>query len=402
MSTDPTLALRVLGFAILLVAALLGYFWETLTFLWVTMAVRLLWGMRRVPHLTRVGALPDAECPRVSILVAARDEATGLPQALPTLLAQDYPDYQIIVVNDRSTDATPQILDDIARRDQRLKVIHLQELPPGWLGKPHALTVAYQHAGGEWLAIADADARWAPTLLRRALALVRHEGWDHLSVIFSIDLQGFWEKAVVPWWLLSFLFWLEAWEVSNPKSRRYAGTGAFQLVRRATYEAIGTHRRLAMEVVEDVKLGKLVKQGGFRSGIAWSDELVRMPCYPGLRGIVAGFTKNTFAGCNYCLSLLFFNLALLFIFHLLPYLGLLLAHGSARALAGISVLVPILLCAYGGRYCRVSLFYAFTNALGAAVFFYLLLHSAFVVLRRGGVTWRDTFYPLDELRKGVV
>ncbi len=120
------------------------------------MAVRLLWGMRRVPHLSRVGPLPDTECPRVSILVAARDEATGLPQALPTLLAQDYPDYEIIVVNDRSTDATPQILDDIARHDQKLKVINLQELPPGWLGKAHALTVAYQHAGGEWLAIADA------------------------------------------------------------------------------------------------------------------------------------------------------------------------------------------------------------------------------------------------------
>lgn len=402
ISTDPTLALRVSGLAILLVAALLGYFWETLSFLWVAMAVRLLWGMRRVPHLTPVGPSLGAECPSVSILVAVRNEGLALPQALATLLAQDYPDYEIIVVDHLSTDDTPHILDDMARHDQRLKVIHVKELPSGWLDKPHAFSVAYQHARGEWLAIADTNARWAPDLLHRSLALVQREGWDHLSVIFQVELRRFWEKALFPWWLLSLLLWLEPWEVSEPKSKRYAGSGAFQLVRCSTYEAIDAHRRLAMEAAEHLKLGKLVKEAGFRSGVAWSDELVQLTYYPGLRRMVAGFTKNSFAGCNYRLSLLFFNLVLIFIFQLLPYLGLLLAHGSVQALAGISVLVPILLCAYSGRQCRVSPLYGFTNVLSAAVFSYSLLHSALVVLRRGGVTSRDTFYSLEELRKGVV
>lgn len=381
-------------------------FWTTflgvLAALWVMGAARMLWGMRTVPRLTEVEPLRDADCPRVSLLVAARDEAARLPQALSTWLAQDYPDYEVIVVNDRSTDATPRILDDIARSDKRLKIVHLKELPSGWLGKSYALTVAYQQARGDWVAIADADVRLAPELLRRALALAQGRQWDHLCVLFFLDLVGFWEKTALSWWLLSMLLWLEPWWVSDPKSRRYAGSGAFQLLRRSTYDAIGTHRRLAMEVVEDLKLGKLVKQGGFRSGIAWSDQLVRVRWHQGLRGIVEGLTKNTFAACNYRLSTLLFNLSLLCVFHLVPYVGLALARGWAQALAAVSVLVLVLLCGYSGRYYRVSPLYAFTHLLGTVIFFYLLLHSVFVVYRRGGLTWRDTFYSLEELRKGVV
>ncbi len=120
-STDPTLVHRALGFAVLLGAGLLGYSWEVLALLWVTMAVRLSWGMRRVPHLARVGALAEAESPRVFILVAALDEAPRLPRALSTLLAQDYPDYEIIVVNDRSADTDArkalETLGSLPRRD---------------------------------------------------------------------------------------------------------------------------------------------------------------------------------------------------------------------------------------------------------------------------------------------
>lgn len=377
-------------------------FFGVLGLLWVIAAVRVLSGMAGVPRLAKTEPLTDFDCPSVSILVAARDEAARLPEALPTLLAQDYPRYEVIAVDDRSQDATPQILDEFCSRHENLKSIRLAELPRGWLGKSYALTVAHQHASAEWIALVDADVHLTPDVLRRSLALVKEKGWDHLSVIFLLDLKGFWEKTVLSWWLLSILLWLEPWRASDPKSRRFSGSGAFQLLRRSTYESVGTHRRLAMEVVEDIKLGKLVKQAGFGSGVAWSDELVRLRWHQGLCGIVEGLTKNTFAACNYRVSVVLCNLSLLVVFHLLPYFGLVFTRGWPTGLAAISVVVPVLLRAYTDRYYRVSPLYALTSPIGAVVFFYLLLHSTAVVLRQGGLRWRDTFYSLDELRKGLV
>jgi glycosyltransferase involved in cell wall biosynthesis len=375
---------------------------SVLAFLWVVAAIRILAGISKLPRLPNINLLPDAECPSVSILVSARDEAKGLPQCLTALLSQDYPCYEVIVVNDRSRDATAQIVDQFARENKNLKAIHIRELPRGWLGKSYAMVTAYQHATGEWLVFADADVRFAPDLLRRSLGLVKRKRWDHLSVLFFIDLVGFREKTALGCWFLSSISWLEPWRVSDPKSRRYSGSGTFQLLRRAAYRRIGTHRRLAMEIVEDIKLGKLVKQDGFRSGVALSGDMVRLRWHQGLGGIVRGLTKNTFSACNYNLGILALNLSLLFTFHLLPYLVLAFARGLPQALAGVSASVLLVVRFCTDRYFRISPLYAFTNPLGAALFFYILLRSAFLILRGGGVVWRDTFYPLDELRRGVV
>ena len=229
--------------------ALLG----TLAFLWLVETVRLLWGMADLPRLADVAPLPNAECPIVSILVAARDEAAVLPQALPTLLEQDYPHYEVIVVNDRSRDGTPKILDRFAHKYDNLRVVHLAELPPGWIGKPHAMFRAYRQAQGEWLVFSDADVRFAPDALREVMAVAKERGWEHVNILPQLELVGFWEKTVLSFWALSSIVWLEPWRVSDPRSRKYFGFGALQALRRDTYEAIGTHRRLAMEIVDDVK-----------------------------------------------------------------------------------------------------------------------------------------------------
>jgi len=370
--------------------------------LWLVAGVRLLLGMAKVPRLVSVAPLPDADCPFISILVAARDEAGGLRQAIPSLLAQDYPNYEVIVVNDRSRDATPQILEEFARQHQNLKVLQVSELPKGWLGKSHALTEAYKQAGGDWLAFTDADVHLAPDLLRRAMALVQEKRWDHLSVLYFLELAGLWEKAIASFWFLWAILRMEPWRVSNPKSRRYSGSGAFQLLGSSAYEAIGTHQFLAMETAEDFKLGKLAKQAGFHSGVALSDELVRVRWYKGLPGVVRGFTKNAFGACRYRLSILALYLSLLLVFHVLPYLALGVASGMVRAWAAITVLVVLFLRLRTDPYYRVSPFYAFTHPLAAILFLYLMLRSAFVILRQRGLVWRDTFYPLDQLRKGSV
>ena len=369
---------------------------------WLVQALRVVPGISRLPRLTNVTPALERSCPRIAVLFAARDEAEKLPQALATLLAQDYPDYEVVAANDRSRDATPKILEEFARANHHLKVVHLSELPPGWLGKPHALWQAYRHARGDWLVFTDADVRFAPDLLRRAVALTQARGWDHLSLVVELDLEGFWEKVAVNYFGLGFVFGAEPWQAPNPKSRSYVGVGAFQLLRRSTYEAIGTHRRLAMEVVEDMKLGKLVKLGGFRSGVAFSGPLVRVRWHSGLRNLIRGVTKNLFAGCGYRLNWALGGITAAFLISILPFLGVVFASGWARALAGVAALLAIALHAYLIWPTPVSPLYALTQPLGALIFCYMMLRSTAITLWRGGVDWRDTFYPLDELKRGLV
>ncbi len=217
----------------------------TIAVLWVVQGARALLGMAKLPRLADVAPLPDSDCPSVSILVAARDEAAKLPQALPTLLAQDYPRYEVIAVHDRSRDATFEILEKFSQEYKNLKVIRLADLPKGWVGKPHSLTAAYREAAGDWLVFTDADVRFATDVLRRALALALEKRWDHLTLFGSMDLVGFWEKTAIIYFGLGFTLGVEPWRVSNPRSRHYLGMGYFQLLRRSAYEAIGTRKRLA-------------------------------------------------------------------------------------------------------------------------------------------------------------
>ncbi|MFQ5818039.1 MAG: glycosyltransferase [Terriglobia bacterium] len=384
----------------------MDYLWTALLGLialtWLVGGIRMLRGMANMPRLANVTPLPESACPSVSILVAARDEAAKLPQALPTLLAQDYPRYEVIVVNDRSRDATPQILDDFARTHKNLKVVHLAELPPGWLGKPHALAAADQYATGDWLVFTDADVRFAPDLLRRALALALEKHYDHLTLFGLLDLFGFWEKIATSYWGFGFVRALEPWRVSNPRSRRYVGVGTFQLLRHSTHKAIGGHQRLAREVVDDMKLGKLVKHGGFHSGAAIAENRLRIRWQEGLRNVIRGLTKNAFAACGFSLSLVIVYVIGAVALDILPFLAVLFASGTPRTLAGVSVVAALVMRALAARTLRISPLYAFTHPLGAAIMCYILLRSALLTLWRGGVLWRDTFYPLDELRKGLV
>jgi glycosyltransferase involved in cell wall biosynthesis len=382
------------------------YFWSGLlgviALLWVIGSVRMLRGMAKVPRLAAVAPLSDTDCPTVSILVAARDEAAKLPQALPTLLAQDYPRCEVIVVDDRSQDDTPEILDEFARQHPNLKVIHLTELPKGWLGKPHAIAEGYQQASGEWLVFTDADVHFAPDVLRRVIGVAKEQDWEHLNVLPHLELVGFWEKTVLSVWALSSILWLEPWRVSNPRSRRYFGFGALQAVRRNAYEAIGTHRRLAMEVVDDIKLGKLAMQAGLRSGVAIAGDRVRLRYVEGLHNIVRSISKSAFAACDYRVGLITGGVLANLVLYISPFVAVLFAPGIPRALAAAAVLSILVLHGRGLIAVRVSSLYAATYPLGAAVFYYILLHSMIVTLWRGGVLWRDTFYPLEELRKGVV
>ena len=369
---------------------------------WVTYGFKVAYGAVRLPWLQDFAPAVDADCPSISVIFAARDEQEKLPGALATLVAVDYPGLEIIAVDDRSSDATPQILDDFAAQHPQLRVVHVRELPKGWLGKPHALQKGFEASRGELIVFTDADVKFERDSLRRVVTLLRQRGLDHLSLLGDVVQSGFWDTVFISFFGMGFQLATDPYSLTNPNSRSYAGVGAFQMLRRSTYEASGTHRRLAMEVIDDMKLGKLVKMAGFRSGIAVAQKYVSVEWHVGLGNLVRGVEKNFFAGAQFRVSTAGAQILALLVMNVLPFAGLFLGHGWIRAFAAVSVLIAICFHVGVDVVMRVSPLYCLTLPLGAIIVSYMILRSTIITLRQGGNVWRDTFYPLEELRRGLV
>ncbi|MGA2810203.1 MAG: glycosyltransferase [Candidatus Acidiferrum sp.] len=369
---------------------------------WVAYGLRVAYGALRLPWLKNFSGAGDAHCPRISLLFAARDEEEKLPAALASFAAIDYPDLEIIAVDDRSTDGTARILGEFARAHSRCRVVHVAELPAGWLGKPHALQRAYEASSGEWLVFTDADVRFASDVLRRSVTIAREKKFEHLTLFCDIEMVGFWEKVLITFFGLWFHMATDPHGVSNPRSATYVGVGAFQMLKRSAYEAAGTHRRLAMEVVDDMKLGKIVKLAGFRSGVAVARDFVVVRWHAGAGNLVRGVTKNFFAGTSFSLWLVGLSTAGTLLLNILPFVALPFLHGWALGLAMVAVAIMLAFHAGVDVVMRVSPLYALTYPLGALILAYMLLRSAVVTLRQGGIIWRGTFYSLEELKRGAV
>ena len=369
---------------------------------WLTHGIRVAYGAVRLPWIKDFAPASDADCPRISILLAARDEEEKLPAALATLMEIDYPDLEVIAVDDRSQDSTGRILERFAAAHPRLRVVHITQLPAGWLGKPHALQKAYAASTGDWLLFTDADVRFKHDALRRAIALVKARNLEHLTLMGDVEMVGFWETVLITFFGMAFHIATDPYRVANPNSRAYVGVGAFQLLKRAAYETSGTHRRLAMEVVDDMKLGKIVKQSGFRSSAGVAQDFVVVRWHAGLGNLVRGVTKNFFAGVGYSVPLVAIAVVALLLMNVAPIFGVFFGQGWTRVFAVAAFVIA--LCFHTGVDIgmRVSPFYAFTHPLGSLLFSYMLLRSTVVTLKQGGIIWRDTFYPLEDLKRGVV
>ncbi len=370
--------------------------------LWIAESIDLARGVRSLASLADVRPIGNEQCPSVSILFAARDEAEKLPHALETLLSLDYPRYEVIAVDDRSADATGAILAERARRDPRLKPVRVDSLPPGWLGKPHALQQAYEHSSGEWLVFTDADVHFAPDLLRRTIALAEAKNLEHVTLLGRAQMFTIGEKIAMTFFGLALMAGTRPWTAHDANSRGYSGVGAFQMARRSAYERMGTHRRLAMEVIDDMKLGKLAKEAGVRTGAAKAGDAVSVHWHAGVGNMIRGTTKNFFAASGYRVWMTLLQIFGLVVMFDLPIAALPFTHGWARLFAAIAVVLPLAATAGVAIELRAPIWYAMTFPIGALIFAWMLARSMIVTLWRGGIVWRGTFYPIDELRRGVV
>jgi len=378
------------------------FFFGIIAFFWIAHGLRMALGALSLPWLKGFPPAGDTECIGISLLFAARDEEEKLAQALETLRRIDYPALEIIAVNDRSSDSTAQILSAAQVRDPRLKVVTISELPEGWLGKPHALQCGYEASSGAWLLFTDADVRFREDAIRRASSLVHAKQLDHLTLMTDVEMHGFWEKTVLTFFALGFHIATNPRGVSEPRSRWYVGIGAFQLVRRTAYQACGMHRRLAMEVLDDMKLAKIVKQSGFRSAVGVAQDFVTVRWHAGIGNIVRGVTKNFFAAAEFRLSKVVLQLFGILCTNFVPFVVLPFVHGWTLALVTVSIAIALGFHAGTAWTMRASPLYALTQPMGAVIFAYMLLRSTVVTLWQGGIVWRDTFYPLEKLRRGIV
>ena len=245
-------------------------------------------GMPKVPEISQPEWLPkEGEAlSRISIIVPALNEQEKLEPALRSLLALDYLNYEVIAVDDRSTDRTGEIMDRLAREfPAKLRVVHVKELPSGWLGKPHALQKGSELATGGWLLFTDADVTFRSDTLRRAVTLATRTQADHVVLFPTLLTESWGERMMLAFLSLAFTL-RRLWKVSDPKSGDFVGVGAFNMVRRGSFDALGGMHPLRMEVIEDMNLGKLTKKHGFKQVAAFADDLLTIHWARGAWGIV--------------------------------------------------------------------------------------------------------------------
>jgi cellulose synthase/poly-beta-1,6-N-acetylglucosamine synthase-like glycosyltransferase len=235
---------------------------------WVLMFVGLIMGRARMSRLLRTRASLPQNPPKVTILVPAKDEGAGIRRCIEGILRQDYPDFEVIAIDDRSTDDTGPILDELAKAHPKVRVVHIAPgaLPDGWLGKCNALWTASRDASGEWLFFVDSDVTIEPGALARTLALAIHRRYDAVSILTRLECRTFWERLVLP---LAAASWSVMFTISqtNEDNRPHiaAANGQFFLIRRSAYEAVGGHEAVRDQITEDVELMRLLKGRGFRT-----------------------------------------------------------------------------------------------------------------------------------------
>jgi glycosyltransferase involved in cell wall biosynthesis len=363
-------------------------------------------------------AVVAGDRPRVSIIVPARNEEEHIESSLRALLALDYDNYEVIAVNDRSTDRTGEIMERMAGNppfsspqfSQRtretgrplLRVIHHRELPAGWLGKTYAMWTAANQANGDWLLFTDADVRFKPDSVRRALAYAEAERADHVVLFPQMIMKRPGEYMMIAFFQTMFVFGHRPWKVADPTTRDHMGVGAFNLIRRGVYEAVGTYEALRMEVLDDMKLGKVVKNAGFAQRNVFGSDLISIRWAHGARGVVDNLTKNFFAILSFQwwrTLISAFGMAFL---NLMPFLGVLLAHGWERSPYAIALVSMFLIYLGMSWHSRVPAYYFVLHPVSTVLFIYTLFRSMFHTLWNGGIIWRGTKYPLEELRKGMV
>ncbi|HYI10459.1 MAG TPA: glycosyltransferase family 2 protein [Thermoanaerobaculia bacterium] len=337
--------------------------------------------------------------PLVSAIVPARDEEGSIERTVRALLAQTYRELEVIVVNDRSTDATGEILARIAREDPRLVIVNGEEPPPGWLGKPHALHLGSLRARGELLLFLDADIVYQPEAVGAAVAYFEESESALVTLFPRIEMRGFWEHVAMPNLAMMAFSVLPLWLTNRTRIRVFAvGGGPGNLVRRGDYDAAGGHEALKDAVIDDVALARLMRRSGRRTEAVRAEHLVSVRMYAGLREIVDGFTKNAFAtfGRSYLVAVVLIVGSV--VVHILPYVLAVTGDMVSIVTVGVISLLRVILFASLGYRLDNALF---GNPLMVLLWLWIMIRSTWITGIRKQLIWRGRTYDAAKTRFGA-
>lgn len=365
-------------------------------------AFPLFFGMRKIRRLIDFAPALERDWPRVSVIVAARNEERDIEAGLRSLLQLDYDDIEVLVVNDRSTDRTGEILDQIAAENPLLNVVHLSDLPAGWLGKNHALYYGATRATGELILFTDADVVMEPTVVRRAVSYMIEHEIDHLPMLFEIRMPTWLLESFVVTFCVYLMTYCRPWQCPNPKRSGYIGIGGFNLVRADVYQKIGTHEVIRMRPDDDLKFGKLIKREGFRQELLNGADLMYVPWYASIRELVVGLEKNAFSGVDYSIVYAVFAGVSMLLFNVFPFVGLFLTTGVTWWLYVAVVLSLWTMGLWSAHHCKARLTCCLGFPLAALMFVFIQWRAVTVNLWQGGIRWRDTHYSLAELKANKI
>jgi hypothetical protein len=356
--------------------------------------------LRRVRRLADVEALePTGGWPKVTAIVPARNEAARIADALRTRLDDDYPDLEVVLVDDRSDDGTPDVAQHAAAGDDRFVLVCVSVLPAGWIGKVHALDTGVRCARGDWLLFSDADVHLAPDALRRAVSLAEREGLDMVAAVPTYVSSSLLCEAIWSVFLRVFSMSVDPTAVRDPGSRAAMGSGAFNLVRRTAFEKTPGFEHLRLETGDDMALGQMVKQAGGRLEPVNGAGFVSVRMYDSVGDFLHGVEKNgsTTAEHPWRATAVLAGLVAL---DWAPFVALALGPAWLRAVAAACALICIAANVYCLRGNGRPGWRALAYPIGTVLMAVGLLRSTWMAVRARGVSWRGTFYSLEELAQG--
>jgi chlorobactene glucosyltransferase len=339
----------------------------------------------------------------ISVIVPIRNEEENVERCITSLMNQNYPSYEVIAVDDLSTDNTPSILEDLLDKYSNLRVIRGFPKPEGWVGKTHALWQGFRVAEGNWLLFIDADTCSSPSMIRSAVSYAVKHKVDMLSLIPFQELDTFWERVTQPIIFASVATAFPYDKVNNPNLKEAFAIGQFILVSRNAYEAIGGHESVRDKIVEDVALAKLVKGNGYRVRVASGRRIIKTRMYKSLHEIWEGWTKNVFLGIeknrrNLAQYILILSLlGYLPIYLLVKYsFGFSLSQGLVYSVILIESSWVVFLSMYMARESAktydIPAYYAVLYPFSIGIFIGIMLSSAYKVVSGKGVTWKKRRY----------
>ena len=354
----------------------------------------------RIPYLRQVACDEPLQWPSVAIIFAAKDEQREIEEAVRSMLKVDYPNLKYTAVNDRSTDQTGDILNRLAEEDERLNVVHVEELPDGWLGKNNALHQAAVVTDTDYLLFTDADVSFDAECVKRAIGYTESHGVDHLTMFPKVPMPGLMLNAFVVFFFKTFVLYYQAWRVSNRNSKAFLGIGAFNLVRNNAFREVGGFLRIRMEVVDDLSLGKLLKQGGFRQQALIARDDISVPWYGSIREMIVGLDKNTYAGVNYN-PLLWMTMILgVGLGFFWPFAAIFFYEGPLQIL--FAWICGVLMVSSGWMAIRMKITPCIAVCVPfiVAIFIFTIMRAGIIFYIRGGIKWRGTLYTKEQLQSG--